>query len=83
MNFPDFTAQVRKLGYARGGEYEAGTDAEAFDMQRKYIELIFGFMGITDIRPVIVEPTLMGGPDVARDRLERAVETAYSLAEEF
>ena len=71
------------VAYARGGEYEAGTDAEAFDMQRKYIEMIFGFMGITDIRPVIVEPTLMGGPDVARDRLEQAVETARGLAAEF
>nr|MBC8217848.1 NAD(P)H-dependent oxidoreductase [Planctomycetota bacterium] len=59
--------------YARGGEYPAGSEAEAFDMQKKYVELIFGFMGFKDIRSVVVEPTLQGGPDVAKTRVREAI----------
>jgi FMN-dependent NADH-azoreductase len=66
--------------YARGGEYPAGTDYEAFDMQKKYIETIFGFMGFTDIRPIIIEPTLQGGPDVAKAKREEAMQQARELA---
>ena len=40
--------------YARGGQYPPGTPGEAFDLQVKYVELIFGFMGFTDIHSVIV-----------------------------
>lgn len=36
----------------------AGTDAQAFDLQTKYIELIFAFMGFENIRSIVVEPTL-------------------------
>ncbi len=69
--------------YARGGEYPTGTEAEAFDLQKKYIEMIFGFMGFENIRSIVVEPTLMGGPDVATDRLQRALEKAKTIAAEF
>jgi FMN-dependent NADH-azoreductase len=69
--------------YARGGEYPTGTEAEAFDLQKKYIELIFGFMGFEDIRSIVVEPTLMAGPDVAKDKLQQALEEAKTTAEEF
>jgi len=69
--------------YARGGEYPAGTEAEAFDMQSKYFSLVLGFMGFTDVRSVIVEPTLQGGPDVARTRVREAVDRAKELAVAF
>src|SRR5574341_1548861 len=46
------------LIYARGGEYPAGTGYEAYDLQKKYMELILGFIGITDVQSVVVEPTL-------------------------
>lgn len=71
------------VAYARGGEYPAESEAEAFDLQKKYIELIFGFMGFTDIRSVIIEPTLMGGPEVAQQKLADAIEVAKQIAVEF
>ena len=69
--------------YARGGEYPAGSGAEAFDLQTKYIELIFGFMGFENIRSVVIEPTLQGGPEVAETRLAKAVEKAKEIARDF
>jgi FMN-dependent NADH-azoreductase len=69
--------------YARGGEYPAGSGAEAFDLQTKYIELIFGFMGFKDISSVIVEPTLQGGPDVAKEKLREAIDQAKEIAVGF
>jgi FMN-dependent NADH-azoreductase len=69
--------------YARGGEYPAGSDAEAFDMQSKYVELIFGFMGFQDIQSVFVEPTLQGGPDVAKERVQKAINRAKEIAVDF
>jgi len=69
--------------YARGGEYSEETGGEAFDLQKKYIELIFGFIGFADIRAIVVEPTLQGGPDVARQKVEAAIKKAVQLASSF
>ncbi len=69
--------------YARGGEYPVGTEAEAFDLQTKYIELIFGFMGFEDICSVIVEPTLQGGPDVAEARRQAAIGEVQKIGADF
>ena len=71
------------IAYARGGEYLPGTPAEAFDFQTKYLELILGFIGFTDIRRVIVEPTLEGGPEVAQARRQAAIAQARDLAKQF
>jgi FMN-dependent NADH-azoreductase len=70
------------VAYARGGEYPAGTPQEAFDLQKKYIELILAFIGLTDIRSVIVEPTLAGAEIATRKRSE-AIEKAREIAREF
>jgi FMN-dependent NADH-azoreductase len=69
--------------YASGGDYPVGTPGEAFDLQKKYIQLILGFMGLTDIRSVVVAPTLMGGPEVAEQKLNAAIEKAKQMASEF
>ena len=69
--------------YARGGEYPVGTEAEAFDLQTKYIELIFGFMGFEDICSVVVEPTLQGGPDVAEARRQAAIGEVQKIGADF
>jgi len=69
--------------YARGGEYPPGTAAEAFDFQKKYVELIFGFVGFEDIRSVVVEPTLQGGPDVAEAKRQKAINKAREMATAF
>ena len=68
--------------YARGGAYsEPG--AAAMNHQSPYLEMILGFMGFTEIQSLAVEPTLMGGPEVAQQVLAEAVEKAKSLAKEF
>jgi len=69
--------------YARGGEYPAGSETEAFDLQKKYIELIFGFMGFENIRSLVVEPTLQGGPEVAAEKRRQAVDKAKEIAVAF
>lgn len=77
------TSKPLFVAYARGGEYPPGTDAEAFDLQKRYIELIFGFMGFSRIESVVVEPTLQGGPEVAQSKLTAAVELAELAAAAF
>lgn len=69
--------------YARGGEYPAGTPAEGVDFQKKYMDTIFGFIGLTDVKSLVVEPTLAGGPERAQEVLERASEKAKELAASF
>lgn len=46
------------LIYARGGAYGRGSGAEGLDQQSAYLRQIFGFIGLTDIREIFVEPTL-------------------------
>ncbi|MHC4186672.1 MAG: FMN-dependent NADH-azoreductase [Planctomycetota bacterium] len=70
------------ISYARGGDYSS-EQAKAYDLQSKYFELILGFMGLTDIRSVVIEPTLMEGPDVANEKLEQAKSKAGKLAIDF
>ena len=76
------TGKPALVVYARGGEYPAGSQAEGFDMQKKYVELILGFIGFTDIRSVVVEPTLTGG-DVAQQKQQAAIEKARQIAQQF
>ncbi len=77
------TGRPMFIAYARGGEYPPGTPAEAWDFQTKYLELIFRFIGVTDIRRIIVEPTLEGGTEVAQARRQAAIAQAREMAKEF
>jgi FMN-dependent NADH-azoreductase len=69
--------------FARGGTYAKGTEGEQFDLQRKYIELVFGFIGFTDIETIVVEPTLQGGPGLAQQKVGEAIEKAEQFALSF
>ena len=69
--------------YARGGQYPPGSSAEAFDLQTRYVEQIFRFIGFEDIRSVIIEPTLQAGPDVAAEARNAAIEEVRKLAADF
>jgi len=69
--------------YARGGSYPAATPAEAYDLQKKYIELILGFIGFENIQSVVVEPTLEKGPDVAATKRREAIEKIKGMAANF
>ncbi len=69
--------------YARGGQYPPNSDFAAYDLQTKYIELIFRFIGFENISSIIIEPTLMAGPDTAEEKLEQAAKKAQQLAQNF
>lgn len=69
--------------YARGGDYKPGSKNEFFDLQTRYVELIFAFIGFNHIRSVIVEPTLQGGPDVAVAVRQEAVYKLRIMAPDF
>jgi len=71
------------IACSRGGAYGPGTGAETYDLQTKYLQLILGFIGFTDIRILAVEPTLMGGPDVAKEKRQAAVAKAKEMAKSF
>jgi FMN-dependent NADH-azoreductase len=69
--------------YSRGGAYPPDSEMQAFDLQTKYLELILNFMGVTDIRSVVVEPTLLDGPEAGAKAKAQAVDQARELAKEL
>jgi FMN-dependent NADH-azoreductase len=69
--------------YARGGDYSEGSAANAVDFQKRYMDVVLGFMGFTDIRSVIIQPTLMNGPDVAEQMAEAAIAKAKEILDSF
>jgi FMN-dependent NADH-azoreductase len=71
------------ISYARGGEYPPSMPGEAYDMQKKYIELILAYIGLTDLRFIITEPTLGKGPDVAKQKRAESIAKAPSMAHDF
>jgi FMN-dependent NADH-azoreductase len=71
------------IASARGGSYPPGTPAATADFQMPYLDFILKFIGFTDIRTVLVEPTLEQGPEVARARREAAMAQAREMAKVF
>ncbi len=70
------TGKPAAVIYARGGSYTG--DAAVMDMQKSYMELVLRFIGITDIRSVVAQPTLGNVQEV-----EIGWETARALAEQL
>lgn len=77
------TGRPALLVCARGGSYGSETQAGGMDFQRPYMELILGFMGFKDIRAILVEPTLQGGPQAAERARQEAIVLARSMAVEL
>ena len=69
--------------YSRGGVYPPGTPGEGMDFQTKYLETLLQFLGFSDIKRIIVEPTLAGGPDAAGQAKDQAIHEAQRLARDF
>lgn len=69
-----------ELVYARGGDYHEGSGAEFLDLQVKYMNTILNFIGFTDIRQVVIEPTIGGSKDTV---LEHAIEEAKKAGASF
>lgn len=57
--------------YARGGAYGPGSGAEAYDSQITGVEQLLGFMGITEIKRFILEPTMAPNKDEIVARLSK------------
>lgn len=66
--------------YARGGAYGPGTGMEAYDAQSTYLKQVLGFIGLTDVKEIFVEPTLAGPKEAA---LESAQQKALDLLGSF
>jgi len=75
------TGRPAVLIYTRGGEYPIGTAAEPFDMQKSYMELWLGFIGFTDIRSIVIEPTL--DPSRVKDARLSAAHIARTMGASF
>ncbi len=72
------TGKPAVVVYARGGAYPPGSPEEAVDLQKRYMELVLGFIGFTDIRSIVVEGTLS-----RPEAVEKAKEAANAEAKAF
>jgi FMN-dependent NADH-azoreductase len=76
------TGRKAFLCLARGGDYPAGSGREQFDFQSGYLRHILGFIGLSDVAGVAVEPTLRGEElkdKARRDALAKALEIAKTF----
>ena len=69
--------------YARGGSFPEGSEREAYDMQKKYMELFLRFIGFENIQSIVVGPTLQGEPSDIQTMLDASIQKARSLASNF
>ena len=70
------------VSYARGGEYPPGSDSEPLDFQTRYLEAWLGFIGFTDIRKLVIEPTLADS-DMVDQKKAASIEKAHEMARTF
>ena len=68
--------------YARGGAYGPGTGMEDYDLQSKQLSGILGFIGLTDLVNIFVEP-MLGPQEVVTAGLAKAEELAVATAKSF
>ena len=73
------TGKPAAVVYARGGEYSSSAAVKGYDFQKPYLEMWLGFIGFSDIRPIIVEPTL-ADPDTVKQAHESALKMAADTA---
>ena len=67
--------------YARGGAYGSEA-AKGMDLQKGYMDLLLGFIGFSDVRSIMVEPTLAAPEEVAKTEAA-AIEQAQLIAAGF
>ena len=69
------TGKSATLILARGGEYSSSDELAAMDFQKSYLEMILGFIGITEIKTILIEPTLID-PETKTQAILSAIETS-------
>ncbi len=67
---------------SRGSDYSVGSPMNQFDFQEPYLRAIFGFVGITDISFINVQP-LDYAPSITEAHLEKAKAEARLMANNF
>ncbi len=76
------TGKPATIIYSSGGDYGPDSPAKSYDLQKPYVELFLGFIGITDVRRISVAPTL-AAPDVVAAVLAKAKQEAAEIAQSF
>src|ERR1700676_5422866 len=76
------TNQIAVAVYARGGAYGPDSGAGIFDLHSKALRSILGFIGITDVTNIVIEPTL-AAPDDVDATVAQAKTLAASTAKSF
>jgi FMN-dependent NADH-azoreductase len=71
--------------YARGGTYaeDSPTPASGFDHQKDYIDFWLKFIGVKEVRTLVVEGTTWGGPEKGAENIARGREKAKRMAADF
>ncbi|CCH47659.1 FMN-dependent NADH-azoreductase [Pseudodesulfovibrio piezophilus] len=67
------------IAYSRGGDY---TDDSPYNFQASYMKHYLGFIGVTDIQSIAVQPTL-GTPEARDTSKGKAIERAQEIAKKF
>ena len=68
--------------FSSAGVYHEGSGAEAFDLQKPSFQNWLGFIGLTEVHPIVVAPTL-DAPENVEAAVAKAKEEAVSLAKTF
>jgi FMN-dependent NADH-azoreductase len=71
--------------YVRGGTYaeDSPTPASQFDHQKRYIDFWLKFIGVKDVRTLVVEGTTWGGKEKGDERVARGQKEAKKFAADF
>jgi FMN-dependent NADH-azoreductase len=71
--------------YARGGTYaeDSPTPASRFDHQKGYIDFWLKFIGVKEVRTLVVEGTTWGGKEKGEEAIARGQKEATRLAADF
>ena len=71
--------------FARGGTYaeDSPTPASRFDHQKGFVDFWLRFIGVQEVRTLVVESTTWGGKEKGKDSVERGKEAARKLAAYF
>lgn len=76
------TGKPAVIIYSRGGAYGPETGSQGLDFQKTYMETILKFIGFTDIRSIVIEPTL-ATPEQKESTIKKAQEEAKQMAAQF
>lgn len=76
------TGKTAVVIYTRGRSFGPASGIVSYDLQKPLIEMWLRFIGLTDVRPVVVEG-LLEGPEIAQAARARGVKEATRLATEL